>query len=71
MKKTEKKKTEKKKGLRAVLRYLPFHIAVAAWTWRDIERRPAEQIRGTKRLWKTASAMNTLGSLAYWIGGRK
>lgn len=71
MKKTRKTKKSQRKGLRTVLRYLPFHIAVAAFTWRDIERRPAERIRGDKRLWKIASSVNTLGSAAYWLAGRK
>ena len=60
-----------KKGLKPVLLYLPFHIVVAACTWRDIDRRPAERVRGQKAVWKAASALNTAGSLAYWLVGRK
>lgn len=71
MNKRDKKKADQRTGLKAVLRYLPFHIAVAAVTWRDIDRRPAERIRGNKRLWKLASGMNTAGSVAYWLLGRK
>lgn len=70
MKKT-RTKTTRTRGLRTVLRYLPFHVAVAAFTWRDIDRRPADRIRGDKRFWRLASAMNTLGSAAYWLVGRK
>ena len=59
------------KSLKPVLAYLPFHIAAVAVTWRDIEHRPPERIRGDKRLWKLASAANTLGSVAYWVAGRR
>lgn len=61
----------KKKSLKPVLFYLPFHVAAAAITWRDINRRPPERIRGDKRVWKLASAVNTLGTVAYWLAGRR
>jgi hypothetical protein len=60
-----------RKSLQALLLYLPFHLAVVAVTWRDISRRPPDQVRGSKRLWRLASAVNTLGALAYWLGGRR
>jgi hypothetical protein len=60
-----------RKALKALLLYLPFHFAVVAVTWRDISRRPPERVRGSKRLWRSASAVNTLGALAYWLGGRR
>ena len=47
------------------------HILVTAWTWRDIRRRPAQQIRGSKGLWRFLSAVNTLGSVGYWLIGRR
>jgi hypothetical protein len=47
------------------------HALVAAWTWRDIRRRPAQQIRGSKTLWRILSAVNTLGSVSYWLIGRR
>lgn len=59
------------KSLKIVLVYLPFHVAVAALTWRDIDRRPAARVRGTKGAWKLASGLNTLGSVAYWMAGRQ
>ena len=37
------------------------HVFLAAWTWRDIQPRPAQQIQGSKRLWRLLSAANTLG----------
>jgi hypothetical protein len=47
------------------------HSAVAALTWRDLRSRAPEQVRGSKTVWRTASAMNTLGSVAYWLLGRR
>ena len=50
---------------------LAVHAAIAALTWRDIANRPDRRIRGPKMLWRVASALNTLGSGAYWVLGRK
>jgi len=50
---------------------LAGHALVAAWTWHDIRRQPAQQIRGSKAFWRIASAVNTLGSLGYWLIGRR
>lgn len=47
------------------------HAGIAAWTWRDIRERPAEQIRGSKRLWRVLSALNTGNAAAYWLVGRR
>jgi hypothetical protein len=47
------------------------HTLVAAWTWRDIRQQPDQRIRGSKGFWRTASAVNTLGSLGYWLIGRR
>jgi hypothetical protein len=59
------------KPLAVVLLYLPVHILVAAVTWHDIGRRSPQQLRGSKRLWRLASAVNTLGAVAYWLAGRR
>ncbi|HVA21894.1 MAG TPA: hypothetical protein VNN74_07345 [Candidatus Micrarchaeia archaeon] len=61
----------KTNALKPVLYYLPFHVAIAAITWRDIHRRPAGKIRGSKRLWRIASAVNTLGAAGYWLAARR
>lgn len=37
----------------------------------DIKRRPAEQIRGPKNLWRAAMAVNLLGPVSYFAVGRK
>ena len=54
-----------------ILLFLIGHVLVAAWTWRDIRRRPAQQVRGSKALWRVFSAVNTLGSVGYWLIGRR
>jgi hypothetical protein len=37
----------------------------------DIQRRPADQIRGPKALWRAAMAINLLGPVLYFAVGRK
>jgi hypothetical protein len=37
---------------------------------RDIQRRPADQIRGSKWLWRLALLVNTFGPLGYFRWGR-
>lgn len=57
--------------VRRVLPVLVAHAAITTLTWRDLRRRPAEEVRGSKRLWRVVSAMNTVGSVAYLAVGRK
>jgi hypothetical protein len=47
------------------------HVLLAALVWRDLARRPAARVRGSKNLWRLLSAANTSGSLAYVLIGRK
>lgn len=47
------------------------HVTAAALTWRDLRSRAAKQVRGDKRVWRMASALNTLGSVGYWLFGRR
>ncbi len=47
------------------------HVTVMTLTWRDLRSRPATHVRGNKRLWRAASALNTTGSAAYWVFGRR
>jgi hypothetical protein len=56
-------------GLLAAI--LAAHLTVTALTWRSLRNRSTEQVRGPKRLWRVASAVNTGGSLAYFLVGRK
>jgi FixJ family two-component response regulator len=37
----------------------------------DIQRRPADRIRGPKALWRAAMAINLIGPLSYFAIGRK
>jgi len=37
----------------------------------DLSRRPANDVRGSKRLWAAASFLNWLGPLAYFAYGRR
>lgn len=47
------------------------HVTIMTLTWRDLRYRPAGQVRGPKKLWRVASALNTTGSVAYWLFGRR
>lgn len=51
--------------------FLVVHVLVARLTWRDIAVRPDAQVRGPKPFWRVASALNTGGSVAYWVLGRR
>lgn len=62
---------QKSHAIKVVLLYLPVHLLAVALTWRDIRNRPADQLRGSKRLWRLVSALNTLGAGAYWLAGRR
>jgi len=42
-----------------------IHVAVAAFTWRDIKNRDPDQIRGPKWLWRIASAVQMGNALVY------
>ncbi len=46
-------------------------FALLAYAWLDLRRRPAEQLRGSKRLWKRAVFVNFVGPLAYLLVGRR
>ena len=50
---------------------LAAHLVVIALTWHSLRRRTADQVRGSKRLWRMASASNTGWSIAYFLFGRK
>lgn len=38
---------------------------------RDISRRPAEQIRGSKKFWRLVTLVNFIGPSSYFAFGRK
>ncbi|WP_026550372.1 hypothetical protein [Arthrobacter sp. Br18] len=46
--------------------------ALLALALGDLRRRPAEQIRGSKRWWSAAVFVNTIGPVSYFLwGGRR
>ncbi|MFA9431873.1 hypothetical protein [Egicoccus sp. AB-alg2] len=49
-------------------------VVTTAWQvamlW-DLRRRPAEDIRGSKRAWVLASFVRPLGQIAYYVWGRR
>jgi hypothetical protein len=47
------------------------HATFAAFTLRDIARRPGALVRGKKVFWGAASTLNSLGGVAYWVIGRR
>jgi hypothetical protein len=47
------------------------HVTLAVLTWRDLGRRRDSEVRGPKALWRTWSAANTTGSIAYALVGRR
>lgn len=38
---------------------------------RDLQKRPAEQVKGSKKLWALASLINISGPIAYFLFGRR
>ncbi len=53
----------------SVVGLIQFALLVAALI--DIRRRPAEQIKGSKKLWTLAAFINYVGPIAYFVFGRK
>ncbi len=50
---------------------LVIHLIMIRLTWRDLRARPDSAVRGPKGLWRFAATLNTSGSLAYWLFGRR
>ena len=46
-------------------------LVIGGLTVRDIDRRDSSEVRGPRLLWKLWGGTNTLGSLAYWLVGRR
>lgn len=62
----------KKKPNKLVLAIgLAIHATAVTLTWRDLRARPADRVRGNKKAWRLASALNTMGSAGYWLFGRR
>lgn len=45
-------------------------VLTAAALW-DLARRPADQVRGPKVAWALASFVQPVGSIAYFVKGRR
>lgn len=60
-----------KQKARLVLATVALQAGLATVTVRDINRRPKQAVRGPKLLWRLVGSANTLGSIAYWVLGRK
>jgi hypothetical protein len=56
---------------KVIVAVLVVHLLLAKLTWRDLRRRPDAAVRGKKRVWRFASSVNTTGSVAYWLFGRR
>ena len=56
---------------RVVVIVFLVHLILVRLTWLDLRRRPDAGVRGNKRFWRLASSMNTTGSVAYWLFGRR
>jgi hypothetical protein len=50
---------------------LAFEAILIAFTQRDIQRRPAAEIRGPKLLWRLIATQNVIGPAAYFGFGRR
>lgn len=61
--------TDQQKKIIAVA--LVIHLIMVKLTWRDLRNRPDAGVRGAKRFWRVAATMNTTGSVAYWLVGRR
>jgi hypothetical protein len=59
------------KSGKPILLVLVAHLIITTLTWRDLNNRPPEQVRGNKLVWRIASGANTVGSLAYLLFGRR
>lgn len=50
---------------------LVSHVLLTAVVWRDIDRRTEAELRGSKRLWRVLTALNTGNHLIYLGLGRR
>ena len=55
----------------ALLAAASVQVGLAVAAWADLARRPATQVRGAKRWWAAAIAVNFVGPLAYFRWGRR
>ena len=48
-----------------------LEAAATVAAWRDLAKRPAEDVRGPKAVWRLASVVQPVGPLAYFAVGRR
>jgi hypothetical protein len=46
-------------------------VTLTAAAYRDLAKRPADQVNGTKLAWGIALLVNWIGPIAYFLDGRK
>jgi hypothetical protein len=44
-------------------------LLIAAWV--DLYRRPAEQVKGNKRVWAVGALVSWIGPISYFLFGRR
>jgi hypothetical protein len=54
-----------------ILTMIAIQISLLLTALADIYRRPAENIRGSKRVWTAISFVNFVGPVSYFLFGRK
>ncbi|MGO9658772.1 MAG: hypothetical protein ACLQVK_09690 [Acidimicrobiales bacterium] len=48
-----------------------IEVVSAALSWRDLDRRHDDQVRGKKKAWRALMLLNPGNSLLYWTFGRR
>jgi hypothetical protein len=56
---------------RALWALVALEVVLIAIAERDIQRRPADKIRGPKLLWRAVATQNVIGPAAYFGLGRR
>jgi hypothetical protein len=69
MRKQKRPLTTGEKVVLGIAAGVEFSAKVAMW--RDLKKRPADQIRGPKWAWVLGSFVNTVGPVAYFGWGRR
>jgi hypothetical protein len=46
-------------------------LALKTLAWRDLTKRPADQVRGPKAIWYLGTLVNFFGAVAYLLVGRR
>jgi hypothetical protein len=61
--------SDRQKGLVLTAGSVQISLLFAALA--DIYRRPAEEVRGSKRVWAAISLVNVVGPISYFMFGRR